>query len=129
MSSNLADLRPFIEDSQSADARAAQSLFGPSGDFAPQDLIGTGFSYRHDWGNKRGQHVLRLNWGSVNQRSRVFVAIGEGAAGGPDGGKFMGAARFTVHNVVPRAGGVDIWVNIEWGSDLRIYADYLVVNP
>lgn len=129
MSSNLADLSPFIEDSQSADARSVQSLFGTPGDVTSQDLIGTGFSYRHDWGNRRGQHVLRLNIGSVNQRSRVFVSIGEGAAGGPNGGKHMGAARFTVHNVVPRAGGIDIWINIEWGSDLRIYADYLVVNP
>ena len=36
---------------------------------------------------------------------------------------------YTVHNVAPRAGGVDIWVNIEWDSDIRIYVDYLVINP
>jgi hypothetical protein len=34
-----------------------------------------------------------------------------------------------VHNVAPRAGGVDIWVNIEWSSDILLYVDYLVVNP
>ena len=92
-------------------------------------LSGTGFSYRHDWGLRRGQWTLRLDWGAVNPRSHVFVSIGEGAAGGPDNGKFVGAARYTLHNVAPRAGGVDIWVNIEWGSDILLYADYLVVNP
>jgi hypothetical protein len=86
-------------------------------------------TYRHDWGNKHGQWKLNLAWGSVNRRSRVFVAIAEGAPGGPDGGKFIGGARYTLHNVAPHDGGVDIWVNIEWGSDRRIYVDYLVINP
>ncbi len=92
-------------------------------------LSGTGVTYRHNWGPRRGQWTLRLNWGVVNPRSHVFVSIGEGAAGGPDAGKFIGAARYTLHNVAPRAGGVDIWVNIEWSSDILLYADYLVVNP
>lgn len=102
----------------------------PHGAGAPDPaLTGTGFSYRHDWGPRRGQWTLRLNWGSVNPRSRVLVAISEGMAGGPDNGKFIGAARYTVHNVAPRAGGVDIWVNIEWSADILLYADYLVINP
>ena len=92
-------------------------------------LSGTGFTYRHDWGRRHGQLTLRLNWGAVNPRSHVFVSIAEGAAGGPDAGKFIGAARYTVHNVAPRVGGVDIWVNIEWGSDIPLFVDYLVVNP
>ena len=57
------------------------------------------------------------------------MAIGEGAAGGPDAGKFIGSARYTLHNVAPRSGGVDIRVNVEWSSDILLYADYLVVNP
>ncbi len=92
-------------------------------------LNGDGFTYRHNWGARRGQWVLRLNWSEVNPRSRVFVSIAEGAGGGPDAGKFVGSARYTVHNVAPRAGGVDIWVNIEWSSDIPLYVDYLVVNP
>ncbi|MFC0250442.1 hypothetical protein [Massilia consociata] len=92
-------------------------------------LQGNGFTYRHDWGARRGQVVLRLNWGDVTPRSRVFVSVAEGLSGGPETGKFIGAARYTVHNVAPRAGGVDIWVNIEWSTDLLLYADYLVVNP
>lgn len=89
-------------------------------------LAGTGFTYRHDWGDWRGQVKLNLNWGAVRADSRVFVAIGEGA---PGGGKFIGNARYTVHNVAPRAGGVAIWINIEFSSPIRLYVDYLVVNP
>jgi hypothetical protein len=57
------------------------------------------------------------------------VAIGEGAPGGPDAGKFIGGAKYHLNNVAPRNGGVDIWVDIDWGSDIRLYVDYLVVNP
>jgi hypothetical protein len=92
----------------------------------PQELIGTGVSYRHDWGDRKGQWIFPLTWGFINRNTRVFVAIGQGAAGG---GKFIGAARYTVHNVAPRDGGVDIWVNVEWDNPIRIYVDYLAVNP
>jgi hypothetical protein len=112
---------------QQARQAAVRPLFGTA---QPQpELSGTGFTYRHDWGGLRGQWLLRLDWPDVNPRSQVFVSIGEGAAGGPDAGKFLGAARYTVHNVAPRTGGVDIWVNIESESDIALYADYLVVNP
>lgn len=110
---------------QDVDQTAVQPA---AGEVSPE-LTGTGFTYRHDWGRRHGQWTLRLNWGAVNPRSHVFVSIAEGAAGGPDSGKFIGAARYTVHNVAPRSGGVDIWVNIEWGSDIPLYVDYLVVNP
>jgi hypothetical protein len=121
------DSPPSAEVSQEADQGAVRP-HADTGSLEPA-LTGTGFTYRHDWGRRRGPHTLRLGWAAVNPRSRVFVSIGEGAAGGPDNGKFIGAARYTLHNVAPRAGGVDIWVNIEWGSDISLYADYLVVNP
>jgi hypothetical protein len=97
----------------------------PAGE-VPKSLSGTGFSYRHDWGDKNGQWKLNLNWGAIRANSRVFVAIAEGA---PGGGKFLGSARYTLHNVAPSNGGVSIWVNIEWNSPIRLYVDYLVVNP
>jgi hypothetical protein len=120
---------PWSQETAQAKEQEAQPLLRPPGEVKPEELIGAGFTYRHDWGNRHGQWILNLNWGAVNPRTRVFVAIGEGAPGGPDGGKFIGAARYTLHNVAPRAGGVDIWVNIEWGSDIRLYVDYLVINP
>ena len=117
----------FAEVSQSAEQAAVRPLMGAA---SPEPaLTGTGFTYRHNWGPRRGQWTLRLNWGAVNPRSRILVSIGEGAGGGPDDGKFIGGARYTLHNVAPRAGGVDIWVNIEWSSDILLYVDYLVVNP
>jgi hypothetical protein len=117
----------FAEDRQDVQQAAVQPVFGAA---SPQpELSGTGFTYRHDWGVRRGQWKLRLNWGDVGPRSQVFVSVGEGAGAGPDEGKFLGDARYTLHNVAPRPGGVDIWVNIEWSSDIRLYVDYLVVNP
>jgi len=117
----------FAEAQHEVQQTAVQPLYGAA---SPQpELSGTGFTYRHDWGARRGQWTLRLNWGDVNPRSRVFVSIGEGAAGGPDAGKFIGLARYSLYNVAPRAGGVDIWVNIEWSADIPLYVDYLVINP
>jgi len=127
VTASSAALMPFAEIDQDADLDAVESLNGSNG--VEPALSGTGFTYRHNWGRRRGQWTLRLNWSAVNPRSRVLVAIGEGAPGGPGSGKFIGSARYTVHNVAPRNGGVDIRVNIEWGSDILLYADYLVINP
>jgi hypothetical protein len=116
---------PFAEVMQ----EASQGEVQPFGAAVEPELSGTGFTYRHNWGARRGQWKLLLNWGDVNPRSKVFVAIGEGAGADVDSGKFIGGARYTLHNVAPRAGGVDIWVNIEWNSDISLFVDYLVVNP
>jgi len=121
--------QPAVSSAAQAPYNVAEAHAAPDGEGLQPALSGTGFTYRHDWGLRRGEWVLRLNWSDVGPRSQVFVAIGEGTAGGADAGKFIGAARYTLHNVAPRAGGVDIWVNIEWSSDIPLYVDYLVVNP
>lgn len=112
------------EETQEVDEAKVAAMPGSSAE--ARALSGTGFTYRHDWGNRRGQWRLFLNWGSVNANSRVFVAIAEGGTGTA---KHMGAARYTLHNVVPYNNGVAVWVNIEWSSNIRLYVDYLVVNP
>ena len=119
----------WAQASASVDAKAVQTLSQAPASGPQPELSGDGFTYRHDWGARRGQWVLRLNWAAVTPQSRVLVAVGEGAGGGPDSGKVIGSGRFTVHNVAPRAGGVDIWVDIEWSADVPLYVDYLVVNP
>ncbi len=118
---------PFAVASQTADPSAVRTLTGAAS--SEPALSGSGFTYRHNWGARRGQWTLSLNIGGATARSRVMVSIGEGVAGGPDAGKFIGASRFTLHNVAPRAGGVDVWVNVEWGADIALYIDYLIVNP
>ena len=120
---------PWTEVGEAVKEENVRSFAPLSGEVSAEALVGHGFTYRHDWGNYRGNWKLRLSWSAVNPRSRVFVAIGEGAAGGPNGGKFIGAAKYTLHNVAPRNGGVDIWVDIDWSSDIRLYVDYLVINP
>ena len=81
---------------------------------------------RYDWGDLKGDYILNLSWPAVTARSAVFVAIGEGAAGGPTAGKFIGRAKFTLFNVAPHNGGVSIWVNVNWGEPIRLYVDYVV---
>lgn len=128
---SLAMPAAFVEIRHDAEQGAVRQLYRAASSVgAPEpELSGTGFTYRHDWGLRNGQRVLRLDWPAITPRSRVLVAIGEGVAGGPDAGKFIGGARYTLHNVAPRAGGVDIWVEIEWGAPIPLYVDYLVVNP
>lgn len=122
----------FRELRHDADPAAVRQLFGgaPARAGRPEpELSGAGFTYRHDWGARRGQWVLRLNWDVIQPPSRVLVAIGEGVPGGPSAGKFIGAARYTLHNVASRWNGVDIWIDIAWSSDISLYADYLIINP
>lgn len=127
LSEPLARTHPATPRSRELSRDVARATAGAA---LPQpELSGSGFSYRHNWGARRGQSTLRLNLAGVTPRSHVFVSIGEGMPGGPDAGKFVGASRYTLHNVAPRAGGVDIWVNVEWGTEILLYADYLVVNP
>ncbi|HWW71917.1 MAG TPA: hypothetical protein VN089_18405 [Duganella sp.] len=115
---------------QEIDEAAVVPLAG--GAVQHQVLEGYGYTYRHNWGGRHGEVILSLNSPRlplITPRSRIFVAVSEGVAGGPDAGKFIGAASFTVRNVAPRANGVDIWVSIAWPFDILLYADYFVVTP
>ena len=115
-----------IAETQEASLEEAQLHKLLQGEAAPQAIAGNGFTYRHDWGLKHGQWILPLTWSGFTNATRVFVAIGEGTGGG---GKFVGSARYTVHNVAPDTGRVTIWVDIEWGSDISLIVDYLIIEP
>ncbi|MEG3849944.1 hypothetical protein QT971_21600 [Microcoleus sp. herbarium19] len=120
---------PIIQENQEANLEEVGQLgMSQEGETAAA-FFGNGYRYRHDWGNLKGQVILPLNWGLITPNSLVFVAIGEGAAGGPAAGKFIGNARYTVHNVAPQNGVVKVWVNIEWANPIRLYVDYFVFNP
>ena len=94
-----------------------------------KNVAGIISSWRWDFGDLGGgQWILSLSWSIITPQTGVFVAIGQGAAGGPKGGKVIGAAKCTLSNVAPRAGGVSIWVTIESPNPIRLYVDYLVVS-
>lgn len=120
---------PTIQESQEANIEEVGQLgMSPEGETVAA-FFGNGYRYRHDWGNLKGQQILPLNWGLITPNSLVFVAIGEGNPPLPANGKFIGNARYTVHNVSPQNGLVKIWVNIEWANPIRLYVDYFVFNP
>jgi len=89
-------------------------------------IAGDGFTYRHDWGQHRGLLLLTLNWSGFTGATRVFVAAAEG---GGLGGKFVGDALYTVHNVAPGVGSVTIRLNVEWDSPIGVVVDYLIIEP
>lgn len=61
----------------------------------------------------------------INPGSRVFMSISEYLTA-PGVDPFLGAARMTVHNVVPHAGGVNALVDVEWGSPLNVQVSIFV---
>lgn len=77
------------------------------------------YSYKHYWGAYHGNIKATLYWSAVKATSRVFASCSEG---------HMGSAKYTVHNVVPGNGYVQIWAYINWSSNIRLYCDYLVIN-
>ena len=89
-------------------------------------ILGYGFTYRQDWGNINGKKILPLNFWAVICTSRVFVSITEFDLRSQCG--FIGDARYTLHNVAARNGGIDISVNIEWDRPIPTRADYFILN-
>jgi hypothetical protein len=96
---------------------------------SPAALPSTCYYYRSNWGLKNGQNILTLNWGIITPKSLVFVAIGEGVPPGPNNGKKIGQARYTLHNVAPGNGVISILVTIDWPNPIPLYVDYFVINP
>ncbi|WP_242903321.1 hypothetical protein [Actinomadura terrae] len=72
-----------------------------------------------------GQVILTATSGVFTPNSRVTASITELDANGVP---FIGAARLTIHNVSPFQGGVRVWANIEWGSNLRVRVSFFWEN-
>ncbi len=80
-----------------------------------------------------GEWLWHINFGvgNVDRHSCVVAHICEIAQ--PTGEAldypFVGAARMTVRNIAPRDDGiVDLWLSVEWGSDLNVKLGFLVSN-
>ncbi|MEU8663199.1 hypothetical protein [Actinoplanes philippinensis] len=113
---------PVFDAAAATDTAAADRQ---QSDITTEDLTGAGRTYRHDWGLRKGQWILHLNDPAVTGATRVFVAAGEGSGDG----KFIGGARYTVHNVAPGPGRISIWVDVAWDSPINLLVDYLIVQP
>jgi hypothetical protein len=113
------------EETQSVNAGEVCDLFKRKNGVFFEELAGTWLTYRHDWGEQKGQCILHLKWSEISPNARIFVSIAEGS---PTGEKIIGKAKFSLHNVVPSDGIVSIWVDIQWDEPLRLYADYLVIS-
>lgn len=124
---NEEEVKPSGIETQDVKEQEVQALLHTGPATVLKELSGTGFTYRHDWGNRRGQWRLNLNWWAVNCKSKVFVSASE--FGGGKQCSFIGDVRYTVHNVATFNGGVSVRVNIEWDSPIRVRLDYLVINP
>jgi hypothetical protein len=89
-------------------------------------ISGNGFAARINWGPRLGLVVLTINGNFITNKTIVYVAAGEGTGGG---GKFMGDARYTVHNIAPDTGKVAVRFEISWPTPINLTADYLFIEP
>lgn len=77
------------------------------------------YGWTHNAGSYKGKKLIRYRSKYITQTSIVLVSASEGYYGN----RHMGAAKFTVHNVVPKNGYVDIWVEIDWHDLLPLALD------
>lgn len=99
---------PLVEVSETAELAAPQ-LLDP----------GKMSAIRIYFGNQKGTLVYRYSSAFIKKTSHIFVAATEG---------HMGAAAYTVHNVDPQNGYVDVRLTVNWSSPIAVYIDYLIIN-
>ncbi|MBT2385449.1 hypothetical protein [Streptomyces sp. ISL-11] len=76
-------------------------------------------------GTGHGSFVKPINSPASFKTSSIVASICELDA---NGNPFVGSARMTVHNVAALDGRYDVWVNIEWPSNLTYRLTVLVSN-
>ncbi|MGH8559878.1 MAG: hypothetical protein ACRESZ_20995 [Methylococcales bacterium] len=86
-----------------------------------------GAALRYDgWPSLNGNVNFGFNWSVIHANSHVYISASEIDNAG---NRFMGAAPYTVQNVVVKEGRVEFKIAIGWNSPLRVSTDILVVNP
>ncbi|MCO5999025.1 hypothetical protein [Actinoallomurus rhizosphaericola] len=75
------------------------------------------------WGyfTANGDVILDVGASWITPSTLVYASIVEV---GDDNVPKIGDARMAVHNIEPYQGGIRTWVNIEWGSPLRVRVSY-----
>ncbi|MGK5030011.1 hypothetical protein [Janthinobacterium sp. DSP2-3-3] len=105
---------PMEQEGKSAKGAAAQDL----------NLSAAAFTTFYTW-TANGVHPS-VNFANANVKanSRVLLNISEFGANAQD--RFIGAARMAVYNIAPYNGGFRAWVDISWGSPLKVRFDVFV---
>ena len=68
--------------------------------------------------------LVSCNMAKIKPSSRVFASISEYYPAPAN--RFIGGARMTIHNLSPRNGGFEAWIDVEWASPLKVRLDVLV---
>jgi hypothetical protein len=111
------EVKANVERSADAAGAVTPELFGTM----------TGAALRYDgWPSVHGNVSFGFNWGAIQAGSHVFISASEVDNAG---NRFMGAATYTVENVVVKPGRVEFRIFINWGSNLRVSTDIMTINP
>ena len=87
----------------------------------------TGAALRYEgWPSGNGNYTFGFNWYRIHAGSHVYISASEVDNAG---NRFMGAANYTVENVVVKEGRVEFRVYIGWGSPIRVSTDILTIDP
>ncbi len=72
--------------------------------------------------------VLRVNYPAVVANARAQIAYASVCELNGALQPFIGDARMYVCNIAPTATYVDIWIQIDWSSDLAYQVDVLMIS-
>jgi hypothetical protein len=76
-----------------------------------------------------GKVLLNIQRPNIQPLSKVFASVCEFKEVNKALTPFVGDARMYICNIAPAEGSVQVWVNVDWGSDLNLFINLLVVNP
>jgi len=105
---------PMEQEGKSAKGAAAQDL----------NLSAAAFTTYYTWTANGVHPSVNFVNANVKANSRVLLNISEYGANAQD--RFIGAARMAVYNIAPYNGGFRAWVDISWGSPLKVRFDVFV---
>ena len=105
---------PMEQEGKSAKGAAAQDL----------NLSAAAFTTYYTWTANGVHPSVNFTNANVKANSRVLLNISEYGATPQD--RFIGSARMAVYNIAPYNGGFRAWVDISWGSPLKVRFDVFV---
>ena len=105
---------PLEQDGQASQDAAAQDL----------NLSAAAFTTYYTWTANGVHPSVNFANANVHANSRVLLNISE--YGATPQNRFIGSARMAVYNIAPYNGGFRAWVDISWGSPLKVRFDVFV---